>query len=95
MLRWRKDAGAHDLLFGANYGFSTVNGGNYQNIGGERGALMWTTDDDASSLELFALDRWSLRTALDAGLRHAVRLRGSRRGRLQGAATTPSIRASA
>jgi iron complex outermembrane receptor protein len=58
MLRWHGNAGAHDLVAGANYGHSTVEGGNYQNIGGRRGALMWTTDDNASSLELFALDRW-------------------------------------
>jgi iron complex outermembrane receptor protein len=42
-----------------NYGYSTVAGGNYENNGGRPGALMWTTDDTASSLELFALDRWS------------------------------------
>jgi iron complex outermembrane receptor protein len=58
MLRYRKEAGAHDLLFGLNYGYSTVSGGNYENDGGRSGALMWTTDDNASSLELFALDRW-------------------------------------
>jgi iron complex outermembrane receptor protein len=58
MFRYRKSAGAHDLLFGANYGYSKITGGNYQNIGGKRGALMWTTDDNASSLEVFALDRW-------------------------------------
>jgi iron complex outermembrane recepter protein len=58
VLRYRKSAGAHALLFGANYGFSKMNGGNYENIGGEPGALMWMTDDDASSLELFAMDRW-------------------------------------
>jgi iron complex outermembrane receptor protein len=59
MARWHRVADSHDLLFGANYGFSTVKGGNYENNGGERGALMWTSDDDASTLELFALDRWS------------------------------------
>jgi iron complex outermembrane recepter protein len=59
MLRYRNTAGAHGLVFGANYGFSKVNGSNYQNIGGEPGFLMWTTDDEASTLELFALDRWN------------------------------------
>jgi iron complex outermembrane receptor protein len=59
MLRYRRSAGAHALVFGMNYGFSKMNGGNYENDGGERGALMWTTDDDASSLELFALDHWN------------------------------------
>lgn len=59
MLRWRRSAGAHELAIGANYGFSKVDGGNYANNGGERGFLMWTSNDDASTLELFALDRWS------------------------------------
>jgi len=58
MVRYKRDVGNHGLTFGANYGFSEVNGGNYQNIGGKRGALMSKTDDDATSLELFALDRW-------------------------------------
>jgi iron complex outermembrane receptor protein len=58
MLRFNRAAGDHSLLFGANYGFSEVKGGNYENIGGRRGALMWNTDDEASSLELFAVDRW-------------------------------------
>ena len=58
MLRYKRDIGAHGLAFGANYGFSKMNGGNYQNIGGKRGALMWKTNDDATNLELFALDRW-------------------------------------
>ncbi|MEQ1598635.1 MAG: TonB-dependent receptor [Methylotenera sp.] len=58
MLRYKRDVGAHGLAFGANYGFSKMNGGNFQNIGGKRGALMFKTDDDATNLELFALDRW-------------------------------------
>jgi len=62
MLRYRRDVGTHGLVFGANYGFSKVTGGNFQNIGGKRGALMFKTDDDASSLELFALDRWKFAT---------------------------------
>jgi iron complex outermembrane receptor protein len=59
MLRWHRSSGTHDFLLGANYGFSKVNGGNYENEGGEAGSLMWTTDDDASTLEMFALDRWN------------------------------------
>jgi iron complex outermembrane receptor protein len=72
MLRYRKTTGAHGLVFGANYGFSKVNGGNYQNIGGERGAFMWPSDDDASTLELFVLDRWSFapRWTLVFGAQH-------------------------
>lgn len=58
MVRYKRDVGNHGLLFGANYGFSTVKGANYNNIGGKRGALKNIVDNDASSLELFALDRW-------------------------------------
>lgn len=58
MVRYKRDVGAHGLVFGANYGSSKVNGGNYKNIGGHRGALMNKVDNDATSLELFALDRW-------------------------------------
>jgi len=59
MLRYRRQAGSHNLAFGANYGHSTVTGGNYENDGGGRGAFMWPSDDEASTLELFALDRWN------------------------------------
>ena len=59
MLRYRSTAGEHGLVFGANYGYSTVKGGNYQNIGGQRGAFLFPTDNDAATLELFALDRWN------------------------------------
>ncbi len=58
MLRYQKDAGAHDLVFGANYAYSTEKGGNYANVGGNPGYLMWDTLNYARSLELFALDRW-------------------------------------
>ncbi len=59
MARYRRTSGAHELVLGANYGWSTVKGGNYENDGGQPGAFMWPTDDKASTLELFALDRWN------------------------------------
>lgn len=59
MVRYRRTATAHSLVFGLNYGYSTVTGGNYQNNGGRPGALLWTTDNEATSVELFALDRWT------------------------------------
>ena len=59
MVRYRRAAGDHNMVFGGNYGYSTVKGGNYTNNGGQPGFLMWTTDSTASSLELFALDRWN------------------------------------
>lgn len=58
MLRFRRSADRHSLVLGANYGFSRMTGGNYQNLGGRPGALMWRRDDEAWSLELFALDHW-------------------------------------
>ncbi|MET0281857.1 MAG: TonB-dependent receptor [Steroidobacteraceae bacterium] len=58
MLRFRREAGSHEVLLGANYGKSATEGGNYQNLGGERGAYLFPTDNHATSLELFALDRW-------------------------------------
>lgn len=77
MLRFQRDAGAHGLLFGANYGFSKVTGGNFENAGGQRGALMWASDDDASSVELFALDRWRFapRWTLVYGAQYVAALR--------------------
>jgi len=59
MLRYARTAGRHDMVSGANYGHSTAQGGNYGNDGGRRGAFMYRTDDEASALELFALDRWN------------------------------------
>lgn len=59
MVRYKRDVGNHGFLFGANYGFTTVKGANYNNIGGKRGTLQNIVDDDATSLELFALDRWN------------------------------------
>lgn len=59
MARFHRVAGDHDVIVGANYGYSTVKGGNYTNNGGQKGFLMWTTDNTASSLEVFAMDRWA------------------------------------
>jgi iron complex outermembrane receptor protein len=59
MARYRKRIGAHEMIVGGNYGYSTVDGGNYANEAGQRGDLLFTSDDDASAVELFALDRWN------------------------------------
>jgi iron complex outermembrane receptor protein len=48
----------HDLLAGLNYGETTVKGGNYRNDAGHRNGLSTRVDNDADSLELFAMDRW-------------------------------------
>ena len=60
MVRYHRAAGAHDLLFGAQ--LRLLDGQGRQLPEHRRRAaasLMWTTDDDASTLELFALDRWN------------------------------------
>lgn len=58
-LRYQRQAGAHALLFGANYSESSATGGNYRNLHGERNGLMEHVDNSASGLELFAMDRWN------------------------------------
>lgn len=56
--RYNLRAGDHDLLFGLNYGDNRVTGGNYRNDGGRRNGLTTRVDNSASSVELFAVDRW-------------------------------------
>ncbi len=58
MARYRQHIGAHDLLFGVNYGANDVRGGNFRNLGGLRNGLTTQVDNDATTLELFATDRW-------------------------------------
>ena len=60
MARYRQQAGDHDLLLGLNVGVGSVEGGNYRNLHGERNGLSEHVDNDASSVELFATDRWQL-----------------------------------
>lgn len=57
-LRYNLRAGDHGLLAGLNYGETTVKGGNYRNDNGRRNSLATRVDNDADSLELFAMDRW-------------------------------------
>lgn len=58
MARYSHKAGAHDLLFGANYGVGSVKGEHYGNAGGVRDGLARLIDQRANNLELFAMDRW-------------------------------------
>jgi iron complex outermembrane receptor protein len=58
-LRYRLTAGEHQLIFGANYGDSSVSGGNYRNLNGKPNGLSEYVDNSADSLELFAVDRWN------------------------------------
>jgi iron complex outermembrane receptor protein len=59
-LRYRVRAGGHNLLVGANFGDSSVSGGNYRNLNGRRNGLSEYVDNTADSLEVFAVDRWRL-----------------------------------
>lgn len=63
-LRYNLDLGQHDLLFGINYGHTTVNGGEYRNDGGQRSELTTLVDTKAQSTEAFFLDRWQIAQSL-------------------------------
>jgi iron complex outermembrane receptor protein len=51
-------------VFGLSYGRGNADGGNYWNNGGNPGFLMTAVDRSASSLSLYALDRWQVRDEL-------------------------------
>lgn len=58
MARYHHRVDDHQLLFGLNYGVANVSGGQYVNDFGRRGAKNSDTENDASTLELYAMDRW-------------------------------------
>lgn len=58
MLRYRLDAGNHDLIAGLNLAHTTNKGSNYENAGGGRGARSDRLEQRANSATLFAMDRW-------------------------------------
>ena len=58
MARYHHKIDDHQLLFGVNYGVSNVSGGQYNNDFGHKGIKRNDTENDASTLELYALDRW-------------------------------------
>lgn len=58
MFRYNHRGDVHDVVVGLNYGRSTVEGGNYWNDGGNRGFLMTTVDNSASTLAVYGLDRF-------------------------------------
>ncbi len=57
-LRYKQRVGAHDLLFGLNYGDSSVDGHHLRNDGGDRNGVTEDIDNSATSVEGFAMDRW-------------------------------------
>jgi iron complex outermembrane recepter protein len=58
MVRYNQKIDNHDLLIGMNYGVTHVDGGNYSQIAGKKTARDERNDNEAYSLELFAMDRW-------------------------------------
>jgi iron complex outermembrane receptor protein len=60
VVRYNQRIGDHDVLVGVNYGENETTGGDYENLNGTPNGLMTLIDNDADSLELFAMDRWRL-----------------------------------
>lgn len=60
MVRYNAKRGSHDLVLGVNYGDTEVKGGNYQNVLGQPGFLMWESEEHAENVEIYAIDRWAL-----------------------------------
>jgi iron complex outermembrane receptor protein len=60
VVRYNQLFGDHDLLLGMNYGEGDVTGGDYENLNGTPNGLMTAIDNEAESLEAFAMDRWRL-----------------------------------
>jgi iron complex outermembrane receptor protein len=60
VVRYSRQAGDHDLLFGLRYGRGDADGGNYWNDGGQPGFLLTTVDRSAANLTLYAFDRWQV-----------------------------------
>ncbi|MDT8311298.1 MAG: TonB-dependent receptor [Methylophaga sp.] len=59
MARYYHRIDDHQLLFGVNYGVSNLSGGQYNNDFGKRGTKRADIENDASTLELYAMDRWN------------------------------------
>jgi iron complex outermembrane recepter protein len=60
MLRYNQRIGDHDLLFGLNYGHNDTGGGDYRNLHGRPNGLTTLVNNDATTTEVFAMDRWRL-----------------------------------
>ena len=60
MFRYHQSLGAHQLVFGANYGKNSVDGGHYRNDAGNRNGLSNLIDNHAETWELFVEDQWSM-----------------------------------
>jgi iron complex outermembrane receptor protein len=60
VVRYNQSIGKHDVLLGANYGENKSTGWDYENLNGLANGFMTAIDNDAESLEVFAMDRWRL-----------------------------------
>lgn len=60
MARYRQRTGDHELVFGINHGDSSVSGGHYSHVDAAPTDLWARVSTDATTTELFALDRWSV-----------------------------------
>lgn len=58
VVRYNQRIGKHDLFVGLNYGSNDVAGGNYRNDGGNPNGRTAFANNDAASLEIYAMDRW-------------------------------------
>ncbi len=58
MARYHHKIDDHQLLFGVNYAVADVSGGQFNNDFGQRGAQRSDVEEDASTLEFYAMDRW-------------------------------------
>lgn len=57
-LRYQRRMGDHDLLAGANYGRTSVRGGNFSYVPGGAQTINTAVDNSADNVELFVVDRW-------------------------------------
>ncbi|MDN5872285.1 MAG: TonB-dependent receptor, partial [Nitrococcus sp.] len=60
MVRYENQIGNHNLLFGANYRVGWVDGKQFGNDHGHPGGLQQLIDQDADTLQAYAMDRWNI-----------------------------------
>lgn len=80
MARYHHQLDNHQLLFGVNYGIVNVSGGQYNNDYGYQGDKRVDVENDASTLELYAMNRWQFadKWTLVGGLQFVSAERGVR-----------------
>jgi iron complex outermembrane receptor protein len=58
MVRYDRNIGGHALLVGLNYGWGSVEGGNFRNLHGQPNGITEFVDNNSDSVEVFVVDRW-------------------------------------